>query len=414
VYIRNYRDAVRLINSISIFYNNIQGEISLSELMILHLIKLKFRVVYENLLNKSIISHKNVNGKDLLTFDKALYDAIPNITTDKDKQNVSELLDMLFSDSKTFPRSIIFPNSFDLYFDNQIYGTISILELNELMNGNFEKFSNKIIEWISEGHSSELVRFLRGINTFNEAHDFENYIKILFQIMNTGSGIVYDRLIEILERDYNKKIIDAFYGTPNTKVLKELVIGLIIKSEDTGNVNEFLHKVHQNFNYRQDYQFIISYDEYKSSCLIRLNNYLLSIPFIQEESFQYLYRCIDSINKADSKVTLMTEAIQQFKEKVNNNPNEYLRHIIGESFTPHDGHTYSFEGFTQQIFGDYDAFTKFLDEPSINPEIGGVVKQAFELYKKNNYQMVYINDDDLIRKIIELRIKGLSVLNKTQ
>lgn len=414
VYIRNYRDAVRFINSISIFYNNIQGEISLSELMILHLIKLKFKVVYENLINKSIISHKNVNGKDLLTFDKTLYDSIPNITSDRDKQNVSELLDMLFSDSKTFPRSIIFPNSFDLYFDNQIYGTISILELNALMNGNFEKFSDKVIEWISNGHSSELVRFLRSINNFNDAHEYENYIKILFQIMNTGSGIVYDRLIEILQKDYNKKLTDAFYDTSNLKALNELVIGLIIKSEDTGNVNEFLHKVHQNFNYRPDYQFIILYDEYKSSCLIRLNNYLSSILYIQEESFQYLYRCIDSINKADSRVTLMAEAIKKFREKLNNNPNEYLRHIIVEPFRPHDSHTYSFEAFTQQIFGDYDAFTKFLDEPSINPEIGGLIKQVFELYKNNNYQMVYIHDEVLIQKINDLRIKGLSGLNKTK
>lgn len=405
VYIRNYRDTVRLVNSVCVFYNNIQGEISLSELIILHLIKLKFKNVYDSLNNLSIIDRRDVKGKTIMVIQTEKLKELFLNNDLENLQNVTGLLQILFSETKTFPRSIIFPGSYELYFDNQIYGTISLIELSTYLNGDYDSLDKKVANWLNDNLGEELIKILRGTNSFNSSKHFENYVKILFKIVNESDNLIYDRAIEILEIKYYSKILEVFYEDKKRDELVKLVQDLVVSLTNSRNGNEFIHQLHQNFNYLKDYGFIFKYEQFKNCCFSRLANYLNTIPFIKETSFRYLYTCIDSIDSMDSNIKLSSQAIKIFRDKINVNPNEYLKYIIVEGFLPHDGHTYTFEGFTFQIFKDYEEFLKFLDGSSAEDEIVKTIRKFFELFKSNQYKSVYIKDEELIREIKKMRDK---------
>jgi len=352
----------------------------------------------------SIIDKKDVKGKTIIIVQqemlKKLFDP-----DDQDLQNVTELLQILFSDTKTFPRSIIYPGSYELYFDNQIFGTISLIELSSLLNEDYDPLDTKVSNWLSDNLGEELIKILRGMNSFNSSNHFENYIKTLFKIMNESDNLIHDRVIEILEIKYCREILEVFYKDKKSDELGRLIQGLIISLTNSKNGNEFIHQLHQNFNYIKDYGFILSYEQFKDSCLTRLANYLSSIQNINEISFRYLYTCIDSIDSEDSQITLSKIAIGHFRDKINANPNEYLKYIVVEGFLPHDGHTYTFEGFTFQVFSGYEEFLKFLDESSVKKGIALTVRKFFELFKSNNYKSVYLKDDALIQEIKAMRSK---------
>jgi len=183
--------------------------------------------------------------------------------------------------------------------------------------------------------------------------------------------------------------------------LKHTLNIIFLKRTYSQSFDNFIHTFHQTFNYIDSFKTAISYEEFLRLCIDRFRRHLDTIKSINRDTFQFYYRCIESIDD-QSKVTISPLANELFLKRIKSNPIIYLKQVIVERMTPHDGHTYSFEGFVSQVFSGWEKFKSFLDELDQDDEIVSIVIEFYNRIEQHKFVDVYVKGD-LLERIKKLK-----------
>jgi len=396
--INNIRDVKKLCNSVLLF-KDVLNEIDISELFLILILKHRHYSEYLHILNQELLKTESHDGKNRFIIRQERLDELIKGLPKNKKDTVSELINRLFDKRKTFYRSIVFPHNFHLYFDVALTRNISIVEFSKLRLERFRLFQKKLKLWLKLDYEEELVALLNSIDNYSNRQDFENILRARVYFLLKERRDFSDSIINSIDFSKNTNLVQDIYNNKEN-ILKHVLKSIFMKKTKSQSFDNFIHRVHQTYNYIDDFRTAISHEEFISLCLDRFERHLNNIRQINSHTFQYYYRCIESIDE-HSKVTISPRANSLFIEKIREQPLQYLTQCVVKYMFPHDGHTYTFEGFLPQVFSGYENFKTFLDGLDQKSEIVSTVQEFFETVKKRNFKEAYI-DGDLLKKIQKL------------
>jgi len=211
VTVRNMRDAIRLSNSFNHVFGKKEKEVDHIDFLLLELLKLQNRVVYNDMRN-SLISSTKVD-----------YIRLPNEFKDEDEETdfitfsptealnqthpiASKILKMLFNRDKNFDevKSIRFVGNSLRYFSDDLFGNISYDDFEKYKKETFQEFKKLVDLHFQKGNIAELITKILRINFFTDVHSFFNLNKALLYIDNKRSEYTYTSIVyENLKRTYD-------------------------------------------------------------------------------------------------------------------------------------------------------------------------------------------------------------------
>ncbi len=230
------RDATRFSNSFLVAYSYLKGEIVLSDLLNLEVLRLKYPGVYKliffhseeyletvsNSYNKTHYSLRKKIDKDGNNTDIVLirqYLANNNDKVGIPKSDIDNAISLLYSlfpsaDNLFYSRdvdllSVSNPSSFERYSHYRLLDSnVSEIEFSQYRLKSLEEFCEKIKEWVDKGLRWELKRRFESINAYSDKEDFEKVIQAI---------IFFARLpkVETIENDYSGFDFDNLYGKLN-------------------------------------------------------------------------------------------------------------------------------------------------------------------------------------------------------
>lgn len=396
------RDATRFSNSFLVAYSYLKGEIVLSDLLNLEVLRLKYPGVYKliffhseefletysdsfNKTHYSLRSEKE-NGNDGVENDVILIKRFLNSNYDRvglPKSEIEKAISLLYS---LFPssESIFYssdvnllsvrnPSSFERYSHYRLLDTnISEIEFSQYRKRSLEEFCNKIKQWVEKGLRWELKIRFENIKAFSDKEDFEKIILAIFyfarlpvveKIENDYSGYDYDNLFSKLnqssiyiklnyyktEEEYKKFISDIFKDAPSPY------------SFDI----EFIYSTFDK--YTISYNFIVPKDDFEKIRLEYLNKYLRQATKI-DSNVWHLYHFNDDI-VAVSKGGNSYEIHKIKNREATKLLVDFIRYKALDDFLlavikndPFDNKKYALEELIPNMFGNFKDFEGFLRE----------------------------------------------------
>ncbi len=412
------RDATRFSNSFLVAYSYLKGEIVLSDLLNLEVLRLKYPGVYKlvffnskeyletvsNSYNKTYYSlrkekDKEGNSTNLVVIRQYLLNNNEKAGVPKsDIDNVINLLYSLFprSHNRFYSRdidllSVSNPSSFERYSHYRLLDSnLSEIEFSHYRLKSLEEFCDKIREWVDKGLRWELKRRFENINAYSDKADFEKIIKAI---------MFFARLPKVttIENDYSGFDFDNLYGKLNR--VKEY-----LKVNYYSNENDYKNFILEIFkNAPSPYNFDI---EFIYSCFDKLS---ISYDFVvPKEDFQairleYLKKYLENAQGFDSNIwhlyhyNDLIEAVQQgggsYRIHKNKNPKatvlvvDFIKKVALDDFLfsiisrePFEKELFAVSDIIPKMFESFDAFGEFLEE--FNEAEFKYLKEFNVFYKK--------------------------------
>lgn len=311
-WIFNYRDIVRVINSIDLNFKELikNGDVDILECIQVEIIRVKYPLIYEDISQGNWITKKTTRKDEdyyILKLDKSnnnLYKEHLNrnkegYLLDEDEINsIIKLLDIIFINNRLGAKpsliSVANPNAFDRYFSYHLGNNIiSNAEFDSTYKSDEINFLESIVVWTESGKSFDLINKLLAIDEFETKEIFEKYILGVFRFCQIESikkeSFLFPYAI------YNK----LFHELNNTNIGVKLYSNKIDFKNYTHNL---LNNAPAPFIFEADFiaectykeekyndNFIISYEER----ITILSNYLikyLSNTSILDENIWHIYR----------------------------------------------------------------------------------------------------------------------------
>jgi len=318
--IRTLRDANRFTNSFTLAYLHLKGEIEVSDLFYLELLKLKYPGVYNLLLkerDRFLATDSNdgyhsgaVNSfYSLKKLDKEIKDKDENILNYEieyylaenpslvgiHKSNINNIIsifgflfpdkDDFFSKNHVTLLSIANPTSFDRYTHYRLLRTnLSQIDFDKHRLEDSEEFKLKIEDWVSKGLRREVIDRFKDIQNFKDRKEFEKTIVAIFnlaripqkeEIKNDFTGFDYNDLMRKIS--YNESVPKELYGG---------------KSEDYKN---FLKGIFESAPSPFLYESQIIY-----SILDSIDHrFILEKEYLNDLRINYFKKFLDTIDKFD-------------------------------------------------------------------------------------------------------------------
>ena len=283
--IQTHREAIRLSNSLLFEIKDIQDDILFYDFYLLQLLKIKYPIVYDDIIQSwdtfFIIYHeKNENyfrfrkesernreeGGIADYFDPVKKNAEYNndksqnteiftnyLTalkqkigyTDKDLTNINMLIKELINADRVIQnlenesyKAFVHPNNFFKYFAFQLLeGEISAKEFEEARKLSFQDYEKTLDQWISNNKYGAFLDKLYKIKVFTNQQEFENHVLALFKVgkdyVSNGKplGFDYKHFMEILKypaaslKDIDVKLY------PNLVTYQNFLLGLFEKAK---------------------------------------------------------------------------------------------------------------------------------------------------------------------------------------
>ncbi len=258
--ITNLRDVTRFSNSFLLAYSYLKGEIVLCDLLNIEILRLKYPGVYKliffqtdnfleattNSFKKTYYSLRNtkdeaVNNSEIIS--QYLIDNYESVGISKSEIDYAIMLLYSLFPSQNDVRysrgvkllSICNPSSFERYsYYSLLEGNISEVEFSNYRLKSFDKFTEKINEWVNNGQQFELKGRLERIKDYSDKDDFEKNIKAIFffarlpkgeNIHNNFIGFDFDNLYNKLNNV--KKYLKINYYSTKEEYLDFIVNVLI-------------------------------------------------------------------------------------------------------------------------------------------------------------------------------------------
>ena len=279
--IKTHRDINRLINTFSLSYERLSGEVDVEDLLKITAIRIKFPDIYQHFssnLNKYIKPSSSAEKFGLIGFSEPTFTNVP--PEEASEQNRTELGNYLDKIGISINSNILESCFVDLFHrrkklredlsisnPNHIYkyltlrldeGDLSEIEFSKAWEKQFDDFKEHIIGWCDEGKGdhvrSKLLRFQ--LSLLSSKSDFDKVIRSLIFLGNSRDNngkfrlaykiLGYLESTLINENDFIEK--EFFEG--DKKLFEAYLSNLFaIKSETTQYVeSSFLGNINRNFS----------------------------------------------------------------------------------------------------------------------------------------------------------------------
>ena len=395
-YLPTLRDAKRYINQFLLDYQNVRGDVVVKEFLLVQLIKYRYPEHYRSLYKKEYLDNWSLKKKE------------DNIE-DKDKDNVYEILESLFPKHKT--STDVHPhiyewNGFENYFEFQISLSLRFNEITNLFSlPSWDEVTTRIDEWSNNDKKSyAFIYYLNRLdkNKFNN-EEFLRYAEMVTYIAckkpDSNNNNAYELFTKIIYIKY-LKANNIKTESERTKYKNRLL--KIIKDDGL----QLISRIHYDYRtlYKKEGEYLIKDNDIWP---------LIKKKFIQttkddsandDNLINWLYRCIDNIEKITREANLDKECLKAYRQRVEKNPNYYIKRFVGIGIISSgpDWNTIACEPCWKQIFEDANQFESFLLECKDKKiEKSELAWNFWLLYKANNNNNFELQNQGDIHKIID-------------
>ncbi|WP_311378795.1 KAP family P-loop NTPase fold protein [Alloprevotella tannerae] len=424
-YIPTLRDAKRYINQVVLDFESIRGEVSVSDFLLLQLVKYRYIELYKGIFKRKYIEP----GDEFSLFgNNILYLKMDNdIENGNEVDKILPVLKLLFpqrndKDKNTY-RRLCEVSSFYNYFANQIYSALRISEMKELFEMELTEAKMKIEKWaVSKDEIKDFVQYLayQDVGSFDE----ESFIRYADLVTYTADKVpdlqAYELFLKLIALQNIEKYISKY--KLDKEAYKSRLLEIIKADDSKLNLIKRLH-----LDYKQ-------HDLKTEECLIKDKDIW---PFMKKK-FQeaatdsktdeqwlkdFLYKCIDHREGPFEKIILDQTCLRAYRERIERDPTFYIKKFVflGMESTSSDFNCIACEPFYLQIFGDKTQVEEFLKECKRKNLEGSLVAWNFwQLYEANNYRPIdYDNqgpvqdkiDNDLIEEVEKLdKMKQIEIV----
>lgn len=391
--ITTIRDATRFSNSFLVAYKYLKGEIVLSDLLNVEVLRLKYPGVYKLIFFNSdkyleVVSgiyalrkEKDSKVKDtevvvILQYLERYYEKVG--ISKSDVENAMSLLYSLFPKEKYIDEnrddyllSVSNPSSFERYsFYRLLDYNLSENNFNDYRLKSLDEFCTKIKDWVNKELGWQLKKRFESINAYSDKDDFEKVIRAITFFARLP-------MTEIFFYTYNGFDFENLYGKLNN-VDKYLRLEYYSKKEE---YKAFVLEIFKGAPspYLFDMEFIYRYMEGNPES----DNFIITKEEFQEIRLNYFKKYLKTAQKFDSNVS----SLYQFSELIDLKPhgNAYklvrtkdpkatemvidfikskaLNSFIFSIISVHRIHSEIFKVDSKlicDIFVDFDKFTNFL------------------------------------------------------
>lgn len=384
-FLRNVRDVKRFVNSFKLAYSTIASEVDLYDLLTIELVKYRFPSIYKLLAEQKLIDQDVLLNSSWKISDETFNKYLKNLNISQfDVDFIKDTLMELFNkDRMRSDRSIIKQANFHLYFQYQLFDSISVKEFNISRRKGRVGLEEYFSRVINENKYSQLLDYLDRIVAYDSTEEFENIIHCLFLTSNGIDSAATHSALLLAKKDFN---IKTYYN--NDVVMYNTYLEHLFR-ETQYNVNIRTEIAHQFIMYH----------------LHKHEPQILTIELLQDILFDILYQAIQvGIETEETIYRLYTfgsdridngrhiisdRANQLFRDYLNTNSMHFIKRVIYSPYIPNLDNLYSFNGYIPQIFGSYDLFEDFLFSLPESP-CTNYVKIKFEEYKANGYRYITI------------------------
>ncbi|NLO03852.1 MAG: hypothetical protein GX126_16300 [Bacteroidales bacterium] len=396
--ITNLRDVKKIANSIILHRVN-SDNVDLGEILLINIIKTKHFKLYQGIADQKILMIKKETDKVRFIVNQSKFDKI--VSKDIPEYNIlKQICEDIFNENKAYLKSIVFPNNFEYYFDFSARSTLAINDFNTLRLKKFKYLQKGIRKTIKNKRVGDVYLILDTIKEYTNRQDFENILRAKVLIMMLNYRDFAEDIIQSIDLSRNPDLLDRFYNGRGG-IMKDTLTRIFLKKCESTYFNNFLHAVHQHFNYESNFKIALSQEEYINICIERFQRHLGYYKGINLSTFQYYYKCISKID-IDNKVIIDSRANELMRQRILSKPIEYLKIIIVDPFLPPDDISFALEGFTSQIFGGWSGFESFLYQQEQSNFIVQVIKEFYNLFKQTDYRGVRVGPD-MQKKIKQIR-----------
>ena len=406
-YIPTLRDAKRYINQVVLDFKSIRGEVSVSDFLLLQLVKYRYPELYKGIFKQKYLK---IGGGSPLFGNNILYLKTDN---DLEKENENEVdkilpvLKLLFkkvddneeiayyrdvdsddNNHKNTYRRLCEVSSFYNYFANQIYSALRISEMKELSKMELTEAKMKIDKWaVSKDEIEDFVQYLanQDMGSFNE-ESFIRYAELVTytadKVPNLPNLQAYGLFLKLIALQDIEKYISKY--KLDKEAYKSRLLKIIKTNDSKLNLIKGLHL---------DYKLN---DLKAEECLIKDKDIW---PFMKKK-FQeaatdsktdeqwlkdFLHKCIDHIEEASRKIVLDEECLRAYRERIEINHSFYIKNFVFKSVPD----SFACEPYFRQIFEDDVQVEAFLDKCRKENSEGSLLAwNCWQLYKANNYMPI--------------------------
>lgn len=364
-FLTNLRDIKRFSNFFSIGIQLVGNEVVFEEYFYVALLRFKFPLLASRIRRNRLDCFKSDAPNTSFPY-KSIDEAnIKKLCREEDVERIDaldqdlvcEMLSYLFAGGKEDRRSVIYPDKFDLYFDNSL-GTQQLLfsEFVSLLDKDWPEIQYQAMQWIEEKKAGYMIDILNSIDAYSNISRTEKVAKLWVLLINCN------QYTEISTEAWLKLIGDKvklhLFGSEGPMHLVRQLF------ETKGPVFFFttyiLRLVLRKYIDGTEQFFPLSKVECQAIAVNRLREFTNSRREFDRRVFEFFYyNCWES--KENDNVILMKEADEVVLGHINKYPTQYLRFVIRSLSTPNIDSEYTFEPFIPQYFGSWDAFEEFLN-----------------------------------------------------
>ena len=386
-YIPTHRDAKRYINQVVLDFKSIRGEVSVSDFLLLQLVKYRYPELYKGIFKQKYLK---IGGKFLyLKTDDDLEKA-----NGKEIRKILPVLKLLFTqvddnDKNTY-RRICERKSFYNYFANQIYSALRISEMKVLFEMEWTEAKMKIDKWaVSKDEIRDFVQYLatRDVDGFNKA-SFIRYVDLVtYTADKVPNSQAYELFLKLIALQNIEKYISKYkldkeaYKSGLLEIIKSKGSKLYIAKE--------LHADYTNGKPKEE-EYLIK-DEDIWSFIIDKFKAAANDPATDEQWLQeLLYRCIESKKDAREEVVYNQDCLCAYRERIEKAPAFYISNfIVPRWFEGSDYYAFTCELCCREIFGGETQLEAFLKKCKEYELAGSLVAwNCWQLYKANNFMPI--------------------------
>jgi hypothetical protein len=416
-YLFTLRDVTRFANSFIIAYNFLKGEVVISDLLNLELLRTKYLGVYKLIFNNTDeyldtetdklgkykfvlkreeieIKKENKEGEFIL---KKYLEKNPEVAGVSLSQieTAIRIVNCVFPSYSSFINiratsllSVSNPSSFERYSHYRLLDkNLSEIDFSNARISEQEVFFERIKFWVQKGLRWELKARFESIKYYNDKTDFEKVVKAIFFLAsipsigeNDYSGYDFADLLNKIKNN-NGQISSKFYSNP--KEYLDFILSVFEKAPSHYAFEcDFLYQVIDD---HITYDFIIPKEKVEELRLLYFEKYLAETDLITNTTWKLFHSCdiVNHIHIGGGSYQLQRiknpKAIKLYINYIKKGKlDDFLLNIIElEPF--HSKNQYLISNIIVPIFGGYFEFEKFLLEFKVSDY--KYLHEFFEFYK---------------------------------
>lgn len=420
--IKNLRDVNRLMNSVTLNYSKLHGEVIFADFFKIEILRIKLPNVYDLLkheqryyLNTEVKNERH--GYILAKTAKnnidhyLIYDKIVVLYPGINAESVISFLELIFTESRATHYnnskrlSIIYPSNFNRYFRYLITSNeLSESSFSDARQKGFEELKVKIDYWVEHKLISELKYLFESIEFYDDDNDYDNIIKSIFYFANIKQpNNPFETSIGFNDINILNKLKLLGESGSNDKA-KEYFTALVKGSFSSQN---YIFRLMNNMLSNGYEDYIIAKDELLTIYLDQLQHIITRIPAPNKE-FWKIYNTLrktkkwtKSGNVSTGEDALLDEVTLMIKDRFLKFDIDFIIPILIDFNRPNGGELKKLnDTFIDEIFGNKLFFDDYVN--SIKDEKSKYISEFLVFYgkvKENKYNYIKFNlsvikDDD--------------------